>query len=451
MVLVVDDDESVCRLLATLLDREGFAARTVTSARAAVAALATGDVDAIVTDVMMDDADGLALCARVLAEQPELPVVVMTSSQSFETALGAIRAGAFDYLTKPVDPALLGAVLRRATRRHRLAVEVEALPSAVSAEGRAPGALGVSPAMEHLRTLLVRVAAADTSVLITGESGTGKELIARAIHDGSARRDGPFLPVNCAAIPGPLLESELFGHARGAFTDAHTDRAGLFAQAAGGTVFLDEIAELPVALQPKLLRALQERRIRPVGADREVTIDVRFVAATNRDMRTEIAERRFRDDLWYRLAVIEVHVPPLRARGHDVLLLAQHFLERHARRECRPTSTLTAAAAERLLAYPWPGNVRELENCIERAHTLTRHDRIGAQDLPPNVRAGWKRDDAAEPALLPLAEVERRHVRAVLDAVGGNASQAARILGIDRKTLARKMRPAERRSGASQR
>jgi two-component system response regulator HydG len=291
-------------------------------------------------------------------------------------------------------------------------------------------------------------------VLVTGESGTGKELVARALHRRSCRRAEPFVAVNCAAMPDALLESELFGHARGAFTDARAVRAGLFARAHGGTLFLDEIGDLPVALQPKLLRALQERVIRPVGADNEQAVDVRVVAATNRDLETAVEERRFREDLYYRINVVHIDLPPLRSRGGDVLLLAQHFVQHFAAVRGREIQGLSAPAAEKLSAYSWPGNVRELQNCIERAVALARYDQIMVDDLSEKIR-NYRRshvlvasDDPDE--LASMEEVERSYVLRVLEAVGGNKSKAAQVLGFDRATLYRKLERYGTRGPASQ-
>jgi len=291
--------------------------------------------------------------------------------------------------------------------------------------------------------LVDRVADAEVSVLVTGESGTGKELVARAVHARSRRAKGPFVAVNCAAVPETLLESELFGHVRGAFTDARESRQGLFQQASGGTLFLDEIGDMPMPLQPKLLRVLQERTVRPVGGSHEVDVDVRIVAATNRDLDEAIEDHRFREDLFFRINVVQLAIPPLRARAADVLQLAQHFTARYSARSGKPVLGISAAAAERMVTYPWPGNVRELQNCIERAVALTRYDHVAVDDLPEKVRdyrsshvliAG---DDPTE--LVPMEEVERRYIRRVMDAVQGNKTAAARVLGYDRKRLYRKL------------
>jgi len=297
--------------------------------------------------------------------------------------------------------------------------------------------------MRPVYDVLERIVDSNATVLVTGESGTGKEVVARALHDVGPRRNAPFVAVNCSAVPEALLESELFGHARGAFTDARAPRTGLFLQAHGGTLLLDEIGDMPMALQAKLLRALQERTVRPVGGDAEVAFDARIVATTNRDLRALIEEGRFREDLYFRINVIHVELPPLRARGGDVLVLAQYFVDLHAARAGKSVSGIAPAAAERLLAYPWPGNARELQNCVERAIALTRRPELEVEDLPETVRS-FKRSHvlvaASDPSeLVPLAEVERRYVLRVVEAAGGNKSLAAQILGITRKTLYRKL------------
>ncbi len=372
-----------------------------------------------------------------------MPVVVVTGNASFDAAVAAIRAGAYDFVTKPVDGKLLALVVARAVQHGQLRQEVKRLRQAVVDTQRLGQLLGESPAMKRVFDLVARVADSDASVLIMGESGTGKELIARALHDQSARRAGPFVAVNCAAMPPALLESELFGHARGAFTDAKSTRTGLFAQASGGTLFLDEIGELPLEMQPKLLRALQERKVRPVGGNEEVAFDARIVTATNRDLEAEVDEKRFREDLYYRINVVRVDAPPLRERGGDVLLLAQHFVERFAARSSKAVRGIHAAAAERLVAYDWPGNVRELENCIERAVALLRFDEVTVDDLPEKIRhyraerLVFAVDDLGE--VVTIDELERRYIQRVLTLLGGNKSRAATVLGLDRRTLYRRL------------
>ena len=442
-VLVVDDDTSMCDMLVSDLGELGFEVKAHTAAPAALEALVASEFDAVVADLNMPGMSGLELCERIVASRPDVPVIVITAFGSIQTAIAAIRSGAYDFVTKPLEVDALGLALERAIQHRRLSDEVRRLRQAVE-EGRRFGALlGNSPAMRRVYELLDRIADSNASVLITGETGTGKELVARALHERGRRKAGPFVAVDCASLPEPLLESELFGHARGAFTDAHAARTGLFVQANGGALFLDEVGELPLALQAKLLRALQTRSVRPVGANDEVSFDVNLIAATNRDLESAVEEGRFREDLYFRINVIHVEMPPLRARGGDVLLLAQHFVDRYAAQAGKRVTGLSPDAAERLLAYVWPGNVRELENCIERAIALTRHETIGLDDLPEKIR-GFQRshvlvagDDPSE--LAPLEEVERRYVLRVMEAVGGSKTLAARVLGIDRKTLYRKL------------
>ena len=318
------------------------------------------------------------------------------------------------------------------------------LSEAAERSGRFGEMIGDSPAMQDLYDQLVRVADSEASILITGESGTGKELVARSIHKRSRRADRPFVAINCAAVPETLLESELFGHAKGAFTDARAERKGLFLEATGGTLFLDEIGEMPLSMQAKLLRSLEESRLKPVGSDREVSFDVRLLSATNRDLEAAVEERRFREDLFFRINVIPIDVPPLRARGTDVLLLAQHFVGVFAERSGKNVAGISENAAERLLAYSWPGNVRELRNVIERAVALTRYEKIAVEDLPQKIRDYRSSqvfiggDDPTE--LVSLDDLERRYILHVLQTVGDNKSVASRILGLDRKTLYRKLR-----------
>jgi DNA-binding NtrC family response regulator len=428
-------------LLGAELAHRGYATVVETDPERALASLGAREVDVVVTDLRMLGMNGVELCERIVAEYPELPVVLLTAHGTLDAAVAALRVRAFDFLAKPPDLDALVATLDRAVRHRRLAEEVHALGEDEAQLEVFEGIIGSSPPMRELIQLIGRVAAVDAAVLIRGESGTGKELVARALHERS-RRQGPFVALNCAAIPAPLVESELFGHVKGAFTDARADHTGLFERANGGTIFLDEIADLDLSLQPKLLRALQERAVRPVGAHKEIEIDVRLVTATNADLAGAVEQRRFREDLYYRLNVIEVIAPPLRERGRDVLLLAQDFVERSARAMQREVVGLTASCAARLMAYSWPGNVRELANVIERAVALSVSARLTVDDLPPAVRTASKSPAAALAGiaedLVPLEEVERRYIRRVMAATGGNKTVAAQILGVDRRTLYRK-------------
>jgi two-component system response regulator HydG len=443
LVLVVDDDRHMCEMLAARLGPRGYEVRWCSSATEALERIDDAEFEVVVTDLNMPGLSGAALCQRLVETRPDLPVVVITAFGSMESAIAAIRAGAYDFVTKPFDIDAFALTLERARRHRALREEVRRLRLAVSSTAKFDGLIGDSPAMRELCDVLVRIADSDASVLITGETGTGKELIAEALHRNGSRKRGPFVAVNCAAMPETLLESELFGHVKGAFTDAKTSSPGLFVEAAGGTIFLDEIGELPIALQPKLLRALEARKVRPLGATVEVPFDARVVAATNRDLEAAIEERIFREDLYFRINVIHVDVPPLRARSADVLLLANSFRDRVAARTGKRVTGLTAAAAEKLLAYPWPGNVRELLNCIERAVALTRFDAIAPEDLPEKVRTYQPRHvvlASSDPSeLVTLEELESRYIARVLETVGGNKTLAARILGIERKTLYRKL------------
>ena len=446
-ILLIDDDHGMVLMLTQALARRGFEATGANSAAEALDALESATFDAIVTDLEMPDRHGLDLCRELVARRPDVPVILITAFGSMETAIGGIRAGAWDFIPKPFEVDALAVALDRATQMRALRAEVRQLRAAVAASRGYADMLGESRPMARLFDQLDRVADLNVTVLVAGESGTGKELIARSLHQRSSRAKGPFIAVNCAAMPATLLESELFGHARGAFTDARAARPGLFMQANGGTLFLDEVGELPLELQPKLLRALQERRVRPVGSDHETPFDARLICATNRDLEAEVEAGRFREDLYYRIHVVHIEAPALRSRGNDVLLLAQRFLEASAARMGKRVMGVTPAAAERLAAYDWPGNVRELQNIMERAVALTRYEQITPEDLPQKILA-WKPGTGqltvGEPhELVSLDALERRYVRHVLAVTGGNKSRAARILGLDRKTLYRKLEAAE--------
>ena len=440
-VLFVDDDEAMRGLMDMRLTNRGFSVKTAGSAGAALDAIAQGAFDAVVTDLNMQGATGLQLCRQVIEARPNLPVILVTAFGSLASAIEAIRAGAYDFLPKPFEFEQLVLAIERGATLARLEDEVVRLRKVVADVQSWGELVGGSPPMTELYRMLARIADSDVPVLVTGESGTGKELVARALHRQGPHARGPFVAVNCAAMPEALLESELFGHARGAFTDAKSSKEGLFVAANGGTIFLDEIGELPLALQPKLLRALQERKVRPVGAAAEVAFDARLITATNRDLEAMVEARTFREDLYFRINVIQVSLPPLRARGSDLMLLAQHFLARITARVNKPIVGFSASAAQRMVAYPWPGNVRELENSIERAVALAMEGEIAVADLPEKVRNHRSAqiildgDDPME--LLTLDEMERRYVTRIFDSVGGNKSAAARILNVERKTLHR--------------
>jgi two-component system, NtrC family, response regulator AtoC len=442
-VLVVDDDKSMTELLSERLRRRQFEVVTASGAAEARVAFDAAEADVVVTDLNMPGQSGIQFCEWVVTNRADTPVIVITAFGSLDTAVAAIRAGAYDFITKPFEIDVLAIALTRAIKHRELRHEVKRLRSLLDATRGMGELLGQSPVMLELKELMARVAESQASVLVTGESGTGKEVVARLLHQKGPRADHPFLALNCAAMPEHLIESELFGHVRGAFTDAKTDKVGLFVQANRGTLFLDEIGDMPLGLQPKLLRVLEERKVRPVGGSKEIPIDLRLIAATHRDLEDAIEQGQFREDLYFRLNVIQMALPPLRARGTDVLLIAQSFIETYAKQAGKAVVGLTPEAAERLTSYAWPGNVRELRNAMERAVALTRHENITVDDLPERIRA-YKvshvlvaSHDPEE--LVNLAEVEKRYIARVLGAVGGNKSTAAKILGIDRTTLYKKL------------
>jgi DNA-binding NtrC family response regulator len=450
-LLFVDDDVDLVEVVRDQLRSQGFSLTWSESPLDALETLARPHgFDLVITDLRMPGLDGIEFVKRVKERDPRLPIILVTGHGSVETAVRAIRAGAYDFVMKPLNFAQLAVSAERALRMRRLELQNERLRQEVSGFA---GVVGRHPRMEAVFDLARRVAASTASVLVTGESGTGKEVIARAIHQHGPRAKGPFIAINCSAIPDALLESELFGHARGAFTGATDRKLGLFEEAQGGTLFLDEIGDMPLALQAKLLRVLQERKIKRVGENQFRAIDVRILAATHKDLPTEVAAKRFREDLYYRLCVIPIAVPPLRERREDIPHLAHHFLEKFRAINGSRVQGFSRAALDRLLAYAWPGNVRELENAIERAVVLCQADRIEAGDLPAGpaptppaaaASAGFGEDcagAAAEGASLPtLEEVSRRYVEFVLRRTGGVKERAARALGIDRKTLYRWLR-----------
>ena len=435
-VLVVDDDEAMLDACRQALGRPGCAVRLARAADEAVASLRAEPADVVVLDLRLPGESGMDLLERLRRRWPDTAVIMVTGYATIPAAVEAIRRGAFDFVPKPFTPAVLRSVVARALRAAGSAAEHPA--------GRVGlgDMVGQSDAIRRVKVLVARVAASESTVLITGESGTGKELVAKALHAGSPRRDGPFVAVDCASLVESLVGGELFGHVRGAFTDAHADRKGRFEVAGGGTLFFDEIGAVRPETQGKLLRALQERVIHRVGSSEPTPVDVRVVAATNVDLADAVRAGRFREDLYYRLSVIPIFLPPLRRRREDVLPLAEHFLRRwSAEEDGRPAPELTADACDILLSYDWPGNVRELENTIERAVVLAERSRIDADDLVLcGVGVGEKFGPSpAEASALTLHDVERQHIGRVLARYGGNRSRAARSLGIDRKTLQRKI------------
>ena len=433
-ILVVDDSVDTLEIVRRHLERAGYLVATAASVDEAHERLSGEPVELVITDLKMPGRSGLELVRWVRENLPESEVMMITGYASVEGAVEAVKSGAGEYLAKPfTDRELLAAVDRALeTRRRRLA-------AATAPAGREdlPGLVGESAPMRRLYRDILKAARSDATVLVIGESGTGKELVARAVHYRSRRSRAPFVPINCGAIPDTLLESELFGHVRGAFTGAGAARAGFFQTADRGTVFLDEVGELSLAGQVRLLRVLQDGEVCMVGSDRPRKGDVRVVAATNKDLARLVEQNRFREDLYYRLNVVVLEVPPLRERGEDVLLLAAHFAHRFAGEQGREAPRFSDRVVERFLEYDWPGNVRELENLVQRLVVMCEGDTLDVADLPR-----WLRTPAGEPSrtvLRPLAEVEREHILAVLAAVGGNRTRAAEVLGIDRKTLRRKL------------
>ncbi|MCC6746234.1 MAG: sigma-54-dependent Fis family transcriptional regulator [Deltaproteobacteria bacterium] len=441
-ILVVEDDAAMRELVVESLTEEGYAVLSAGGGRDGVAQVRTHQVDLVVTDIRMPDMDGLDM-VRELCTLPARPdVITVTAFGSIETAIKAVKLGASDYITKPFEIDQLLLAVERTLRERGIRHELARLREAVADKYRFDNIIGRSAAMQEVFELIRRVADSPVSVLITGESGTGKELVARALHFNSSRSSGPFIAVNCAAIPPNLLESELFGYKRGAFTDATTDRNGLLVDANGGSLFLDEIGELPPPLQAKLLRVLQEREVKPLGSSRSVPIDVRIMSATNRDLQAMLPTGHFRSDLYYRLNVVQIAIPPLRDRPEDILPLATHLLAQAGRRANKQVERIDAQAAKLLLAYAWPGNVRELENVVERAVALSQTPQIEVADLPQPLRERPADDhlvSAASSRNLTLAELEREYILQVLTQEEGNKSRAANRLGLDRKTLYRKL------------
>ena len=452
-ILVVDDEESLRHMLQLFLSREGFEVASVSSAQAALAELDAREWDCVICDVRMPQVSGLDFLDALARRGPFPTVIMMSAYGSHDLAIAAMKKGAYDYVSKPFKPDEVLLVLRKAEERERLRRENQTLrralaERAVTAAGSLGGMIGKSQAMATVFRTIQKVAEYKTNVLITGESGTGKELVARALHDLSPRAAGPFVAVNCGAIPESLLESELFGHRKGAFTDAWRDKRGLFEEATGGTLFLDEIGELPLALQVKFLRAIQEEEIRRLGDTREISVDVRVIAATVKDLATEARAGRFREDLFYRLNVLPVQLPPLRDRRDDIPLLVEHFVVRYGAKHAHAgmrVESVAPDAMELLLAYAWPGNVRELENTIERAMVLCEgprieaavlEDRIKVSTIPARISIGAEEMSIKKTTRL----IEEELIRKALTATGGNRTNAAKILEISHRALLYKIK-----------
>jgi two-component system response regulator HydG len=442
-ILVVEDDAEMANTLCEILRDAGYRASSANSGAEALDMLAQDEPDLLISDLRMGGMNGHQLLAEFKRRNPATPAIIITAFGSIENAVDSMKLGAADYLTKPFGNDELLLVVARALENRQLRRELSRLRGELARSYGLPNIIASNPRMVAAVEKIRHVADTTASVLLTGESGTGKELLARALHFGGARRDAPFVPVNCAAIPENLIESEMFGYIKGAFTDARSAKTGLFQAAEGGTLFLDEIGEMPITLQAKLLRALEDKRVRPLGSTIESPVNVRIVAATNMDLERALAEGKFRADLYYRLSMITVEIPPLRERPEDLPLLVQHFLARAAAECGREPPAIAADANNCLMRYGWPGNVRELQNVIHSAVILSRNNQITVADVPPRVSGALNFASSllAEAAArrLSLAEVEREYVRLVLAQVMGNKTEAASILQIDRKTLYRKL------------
>ena len=447
-ILLVDDSTTTLELIAERLEQEGYRVHCASNAAEAFTKASQNSYDMVITDLVMPKADGMEVLAHFTERYPETIVILLTGYATIETAVEAMKRGAFDYLTKPAKLDEICLVLKRAQELLALKAENVLLRSQLQEFLRFDRIIGKSHPMQGLYKIIERVAKTDSTILILGESGTGKELVANAIHLSSLRRDKPFVPINCGAIPEELMESELFGHERGAFTGAIKDRKGRFELANWGTVFLDEVAEMSQKLQVKLLRFLQERKFERVGSSRTIEVDVRVIAATNKDLELEIASSKFREDLFYRLNVIPIYVPPLRERSSDIPLLVHHFLQEHCQKKELPQKTIASATLDVLMHYDWPGNVRELENMIERLVILVENDEIQVDDLPARMRSREPND------LRPLMEIgdEGIDLKKILDELedclilealkksGGVKNKAAGLLGLNRTTLIEKLK-----------
>jgi len=463
-VLIVDDEPNLRKILSAQLSRDGYDVMTANDGEEGLAALKDHHIDLVITDLKMPKVDGMTLLKKALEEDPELPIVLITAHGTIDTAVEALKSGAFDFVTKPFDKDEVRQIVAKALKTRDLRA-ADATPARDARDARF-GIIGHSQGILDIYAILERVADTPTTVLISGESGTGKELVARALHEHSSRKDKPFIKVNCAAIPKELIESELFGHERGAFTGAVSSKPGRFELANGGTLFLDEIGEIPIEMQVKLLRALQESEFERVGGIKTIRVDVRLVAATNRDLKRLIASGSFREDLFYRLNVVPIRLPALRERTGDIPVLVEHFLGKFNERLKKKVEGAETEAMEVLVAYPWPGNIRELENVIERAVLFCDAQKLRASDLPPEIRgipamanvplpeADLTAALAGEGGLkehvkVAMSRLEKELVSRALQQTGGNVTHAARLLKISRKGLQLKMKELGLREGSS--
>ena len=437
-ILFVDDDQQILEIVSTYLSRFGYVVDTVNSGPAAIEKIQQRDYAVVFTDLIMPEISGLDLLKSVKRSNPATEVVIVTGYGTIESAIEALKLGGYDYLQKPINFERLKILIQRILEKRKLLLENIQIRQRLKDRFSFDQLVGKSPKMQQIYEIIDRISTGSPTVLIQGESGTGKELVANVIHQNSVRRDKPFIPVNCGAIAEGLLESELFGHLKGAFTGAIKDNIGLFKAADGGTIFLDEIAEVPPALQVKLLRALQERKIRPVGDTHEFGIDVRVIAATNKELEHAIENKTFRKDLYYRLNVISIHLPPLREIKEDIPHLVQHFMKKFSKETHRQVTRVAPEALDLLMSYDWPGNVRQLENIIERAFALGEGDMICVKDLPSEIREMDRQMNISD-ANLNLVENEKVLIRRALQQTLGNKAEAAQLLGINITTVYRKM------------
>ena len=438
-ILIIDDEKNIREGLADAMELEGYHAVIAENGKAGLARIAEGDIDLVITDLRMPEVTGEEVLAKVTAENPGVPVIVLTGHGSIDAAVEAMRNGAYDFLTKPLNLDQLTMIVKRALEGRLLAMQHRQLQEELQSKKGFESIIGKSAEMQKIFQMIRRVADSKASVLITGESGVGKELITNAIHNLSSRKDKPLVKVHCAALSESLLESELFGHEKGAFTGAQARKRGRFELANGGTIFLDEIGEINQNVQIKILRVLQDKRFERVGGEETLEVDVRVIAATNRDLEKEIREGRFREDLYYRLNVVHIHVPPLRERKDDIPLMISEFLNEFAKENGKVINGIDYRARSALYKYDWPGNIRQLRNCIESAVVMCAGDEITLEDLPPSVSQCSSEDNIQVPAGIPMAEAEKILILQNLAINKGNKSKTADILGIGRKTLHRKL------------
>jgi DNA-binding NtrC family response regulator len=448
-ILIVDDEEQTREVFAELLQRWGYEVGQTSDGHGALKMAAENRPDVIISDLVMPKLDGLALVRALREEQPDTPVVIITGKGTIDAAVEAVREGVFDFVEKPLDPARLKVILQRALEKKETLHEMQILRRRIGQMDAGVGMIGNSPPMRRTMELLEKVAPSKASVVITGQSGTGKEMVARAIHQLSPRRDKPFIAINCSAIPASLMESEMFGHERGAFTGADQRRLGCWELADGGTLFLDEVGEIPIDLQAKFLRVLEEERVRRLGGKGEITVDVRVVSATNKDLKEEIKAGRFREDLFFRLNVFHVNLAPLKERRDDIPMLVQHFIDKFGREGGRKPAGVTPQAMKLLADYGWPGNIRELRNTLERAVILCGGAIIDVEHLPAELAAGGGESAYLKlPYGLPLREIEKEYILSTLTRLQNNKARTSQALGISEKTLYNKL---YRYSGKSRR